>query len=161
MAQPSPKGMWYGRCKKKKKIDLVDIVNLVLAPFGFERCSQMLLSLRGWIFGLPLPTSFIIIHSWCWLSYYIFLGVWRIQSLDRIKIVPSTNLVWERFNSPSPLKTSYWHMIKCFRDCLMNFLWINAYSRKLGTHLPHECQWTLVYCHSSLGALTRYSFHLS
>lgn len=138
MAQPSPEGMWYRRCgkKKKKKIDLVDIVNLVLAPFHFERCSQMLLSLRGWIFGLPLPISFIIIHSWCWLTCYIFLGVWRIQSLDRRKNVRSPNLVWERFNSPSPLGTSYWHMIKCFSDCLMNFLWINAYSRKLGTRLP-------------------------
>lgn len=92
---------------KKKKNDLVDTVNLVLAPFGIERCSQTLLSLRGWIFGLPLPISFIIIHFWCWLICYISLRVWRTQFLDRRKNVRSANLVWERFNSPSPLWTSY------------------------------------------------------
>lgn len=110
------------KTQKKKEMDLIDTVNLVLAPFGFERWSPMILSLRGWSFGLLFPVSFNHYSFLVWTLLLHFWGVWRVQSLDGRKIVPSPNLVWERFNSPPPFGINYWHMIQCFRDFLMNFI---------------------------------------
>lgn len=111
---------------------------------------MLTLSSRGCILGLfrPLPPPFnhhAYSHT-CRESCHTFntavdsfLTLFSVVE-DTIsgckKIVPNSNLVWERFNSLPPFGINYYPWQNASVIFLINFIWINAYSRKLATHLP-------------------------